>query len=78
MKGRDLAVVSKFVDSLRLASILMSVGDAKTLVIHPASTSHHQLNEEVQYAAGVSSDLIRVSLPPSLFIVSVENGGLLR
>lgn len=49
------------VDSLRLASNLANVGDAKTLVIHPASTTHQQLNVEEQAATGVTPDLIRVS-----------------
>jgi len=53
---------SKLVDSLRLASNLANVGDAKTLVIHPASTTHQQLNVEEQAATGVSPDLIRVSV----------------
>ncbi|KAL5480448.1 MET15_3 [Sanghuangporus weigelae] len=48
-------------DALRLASNLANVGDAKTLVIHPASTSatHQQLSEEEQASAGVTPDLIR-------------------
>lgn len=58
--GEDPAVGSKVVDSLRLASNLANVGDAKTLVIHPASTTHQQLTEEEQLASGVSPDLIRV------------------
>jgi O-acetylhomoserine/O-acetylserine sulfhydrylase-like pyridoxal-dependent enzyme len=76
IKGGDPAVGSKVVDSLRLASNLANVGDAKTLVIHPASTTHQQLTEEEQYASGVSPDLIRVRPPLSLFIVSIENGGI--
>jgi len=62
VKGGDQAVGSKVVDSLRLASNLANVGDAKTLVIHPASTTHQQLTEEEQFASGVSPDLIRVSV----------------
>jgi O-acetylhomoserine/O-acetylserine sulfhydrylase len=62
IKGGDPAMGSKVVDSLRLASNLANVGDAKTLVIHPASTTHQQLTEEEQYATGVSPDLIRVRL----------------
>lgn len=58
--GEDAAVGSKVVDSLKLASNLANVGDAKTLVIHPASTTHQQLSEEEQFATGVSPDLIRV------------------
>ncbi|KAF5316847.1 hypothetical protein D9758_012105 [Tetrapyrgos nigripes] len=53
---------SKLVDSLKLASNLANVGDAKTLVIHPASTTHQQLTEEEQVKAGVPPDLIRVSV----------------
>lgn len=51
-----------FIDSLELASHLANVGDAKTLVIHPASTTHQQLSEEERRASGVSDDLIRVSV----------------
>ncbi len=51
----------RFIDGVRLASHLANVGDAKTLVIHPASTTHSQLSEEEQKSAGVSADLIRVS-----------------
>ncbi|KAF5350908.1 hypothetical protein D9758_010512 [Tetrapyrgos nigripes] len=53
---------SKVVDSLKLASNLANVGDAKTLVIHPATTTHQQLTEEEQKKAGVTGDLIRVSV----------------
>jgi O-acetylhomoserine/O-acetylserine sulfhydrylase len=77
VKGSDPAVGSKMVDSLKLASNLANVGDAKTLVIHPATTTHQQLTEEEQYASGVSPDLIRVRLPrPFMFIHSVEIGGI--
>ncbi|MBP1656140.1 MAG: O-acetylhomoserine sulfhydrylase [Bacteroidetes bacterium] len=51
-----------FVNNVKLASLLANVGDAKTLVIHPASTTHQQLSEEDQMAAGVTPDLIRVSV----------------
>jgi O-acetylhomoserine (thiol)-lyase len=51
-----------FIDSVELASHLANVGDAKTLVIHPASTTHQQLTAEEQTAAGVGPDLIRVSV----------------
>ncbi len=51
----------KFVDSLKLISHLANVGDAKTLVIHPASTTHEQLSEEERQAAGVLPNLIRIS-----------------
>jgi len=52
---------SRVVDNLKLASHLANVGDAKTLVIHPATTTHQQLSEEEQLASGVTPDLIRVS-----------------
>ena len=51
-----------FVDKLELASHLANVGDAKTLVIHPSSTTHQQLAADEQEASGVTSDLIRVSV----------------
>ena len=56
------ANASKFIDSLKLASHLANVGDAKTLVIHPASTTHEQLSEEEQLACGVAPNQIRVSV----------------
>ena len=52
----------KFIDSLQLASLLANVGDAKTLVIHPASTTHQQLSEKEQLESGVTPDLVRVSV----------------
>ncbi len=52
----------RFIDSVELASHLANVGDAKTLVIHPASTTHQQLSEDERRAAGVGSDLVRVSV----------------
>ena len=51
-----------FINEVQLASHLANVGDAKTLVIHPSSTTHQQLNETEQEASGVRSDLIRVSV----------------
>ncbi len=51
-----------FVENVELASHLANVGDAKTLVIHPASTTHQQLAEEEQKASGVQPDLVRVSV----------------
>ena len=51
----------KFIDGVRLASHLANVGDAKTLVIHPASTTHQQLSPAEQVSAGVTPDLVRVS-----------------
>lgn len=61
IKGGSEAA-QKFIDSVVLASHLANVGDAKTLVIHPASTTHQQLSEPEQKSAGVRSDLIRVSV----------------
>ena len=58
--GREAG--SRVVDALKLASNLANVGDAKTLVIHPATTTHQQLTDEEQLAAGVTPDLIRVRL----------------
>ena len=52
----------RFINSLKLFSHLANVGDAKSLVIHPASTTHQQLDEEAQRGAGVSPDMIRVSI----------------
>ncbi|HHE31757.1 MAG TPA: O-acetylhomoserine aminocarboxypropyltransferase/cysteine synthase, partial [Chlorobaculum parvum] len=52
----------KFIDSVKLASHLANVGDAKTLVIHPASTTHQQLSAEEQQSAGVTVDMVRVSV----------------
>jgi len=52
----------RFIDSVELASHLANVGDAKTLVIHPASTTHQQLSEQEQRAAGVMPEMIRVSV----------------
>jgi O-acetylhomoserine (thiol)-lyase len=51
-----------FVDSLRLVSHLANIGDAKTLAIHPASTTHQQLSPEEQAATGVTPDFIRLSV----------------
>ena len=51
-----------FIDNLKLASHLANVGDAKTLVIHPSSTTHQQLGESEQQAAGVTPDMVRVSV----------------
>jgi O-acetylhomoserine (thiol)-lyase len=52
----------KFIESLRLFSHLANVGDAKSLAIHPATTTHSQLNEEQQKAAGITPDLVRLSV----------------
>jgi O-acetylhomoserine/O-acetylserine sulfhydrylase len=51
----------KFIDSLKLVSHLANVGDAKTLAIHPASTTHEQLSDKEREASGVLSNLVRIS-----------------
>lgn len=58
--GREAGTV--FIDNLKLFSLLANVGDAKSLVIHPASTTHAQLSEEQLLAAGVTPDQIRLSI----------------
>ncbi len=58
--GKDAAV--KFIENVKLASHLANILDSKTLVIHPASTTHQQLTEAEQLAAGVTGDFIRVSV----------------
>ena len=50
------------VESTELASLLANVGDAKTLIIHPASTTHQQLSDEEKAAAGVTDDMVRLSV----------------
>ena len=58
--GNEIA--DKFVDSLKLISHLANVGDAKTLIIHPATTTHQQLTEAEQLSAGVEPGRLRISL----------------
>ena len=58
--GREAAV--RFMDSLKLAAIVTHVADARTSVLHPASHTHRQLNDEELAAAGVTPDLIRLSV----------------
>ncbi|UCC96822.1 MAG: homocysteine synthase [Phycisphaerales bacterium] len=57
--GREAGV--KFINNVKLASHLANIGDSKTLVIHPASTTHQQLSDQEQLAAGVTPDYVRVS-----------------
>jgi O-acetylhomoserine (thiol)-lyase len=52
----------RFIDSMKLFSHLANVGDAKSLVIHPASTTHQQLTDEEKLTAGVTNDLVRLSV----------------
>jgi O-acetylhomoserine (thiol)-lyase len=58
--GREAG--TRFIESLRLFSHLANVGDAKSLVIHPASTTHHRMDAAALAAAGISEGLIRVSV----------------
>jgi O-acetylhomoserine (thiol)-lyase len=53
---------SKLIDSLKLFSHLANVGDAKSLAIHPATTTHSQLNEDQQRAAGITPEMVRLSV----------------
>lgn len=61
IKG-GLAAGRRFIDSLELVSHLANIGDAKTLAIHPASTTHSQLSEKEQRATGVTPDFVRLSM----------------
>jgi O-acetylhomoserine (thiol)-lyase len=61
VKG-DKEAGSKVVDSLKLVSHLANVGDAKTLIIQPAATTHQQLSDEAQLSAGVFPNSLRVSV----------------
>jgi len=58
--GYDAAV--KIIDSIQLFSHLANVGDAKSLILHPASTSHSQLSPVQQLESGLTPDLIRLSI----------------
>jgi len=58
--GREAG--TKFIDALKLIVRLVNIGDAKSLACHPATTTHRQLNEEELQAAGVSADLVRLSI----------------
>ena len=58
--GREAA--AKFMEALKLANIVIHVADARTCVLHPASTTHRQLTDEQLVEAGVSGDLIRMSV----------------
>jgi O-acetylhomoserine (thiol)-lyase len=52
----------KIADTTKLFSLLANIGDTKSLIIHPASTTHQQLSDEAQEATGVTKDLIRLSV----------------
>jgi O-acetylhomoserine (thiol)-lyase len=61
VKGGSAAGV-RFIESVQMLSHLANVGDAKSLIIHPASTTHRQLSEEEQRAAGVAPEMLRLSV----------------
>ena len=61
IKGGRIAA-TKFMDSLKLAAVVTHVADARTCVLHPASTTHRQMNDEELKKAGISPDLIRMSV----------------
>src|SRR4029079_16806059 len=58
--GREAG--AKFIEACQLCSHLANVGDAKTLIIHPASTTHRRLDDEALAASGVSEDMVRISV----------------
>jgi len=58
--GREAG--AKFIDALQLAVRLVNIGDAKTLACHPATTTHRQLSPDELAAAGVSEDMVRLSI----------------
>ena len=61
LKG-GFEAAKKVADETKLFSLLANIGDTKSLIIHPASTTHQQLNDEQQIATGVTKDLIRLSV----------------
>jgi len=61
IRGGAKAAV-KLIDNIRLFSHLANVGDAKSLILHPASTSHSQLTQEQMAAGGLTPDLVRLSI----------------
>lgn len=58
--GREAGI--RFIENLELFSHLANIGDAKSLVIHPASTTHHRMDTKALKAAGISESLIRLSI----------------
>jgi len=62
IKGGGIDEGKKFINALKLHSLLANIGDSKSLVIHPASTTHQQLTPEEQLATGVTPDFIRLSI----------------
>lgn len=72
VKGGEKAA-RKFIDNLKIFSQLANVADSKSLVIHPASTTHQQLNEEQQLSAGITPDMVRVSIGTENVIDLIED-----
>ena len=71
------AAGAKFIESVQVFSHLANVGDAKSLVLHPATTTHRQLSAEQLEAAGVGEDLIRLSIgleDPDDLIADLDRG----
>ena len=60
--GRDKAAAWRFIDATRLVSITANLGDAKTTIVHPATTTHGRLSDEQRQQAGIADNLIRVSV----------------
>jgi O-acetylhomoserine (thiol)-lyase len=58
----DLDTVRRYVKHLKVAALVVHVADARTGVLHPATSTHAQLNEEQRLAAGITPDMIRVSV----------------
>jgi O-acetylhomoserine (thiol)-lyase len=58
--GKEAGV--RFIENVQVLSHLANVGDAKTLVIHPASTTHRQMSDEDQLSAGITPDMVRLSV----------------
>ena len=61
VKG-GLEAGARFIDALQLITRLVNIGDAKSLACHPATTTHRQLNEQELANAGVSTDMVRLSI----------------
>jgi O-acetylhomoserine (thiol)-lyase len=57
-----LKLPKKVTETTQIFSLLANIGDTKSLIIHPSSTTHSQLNEEEQKSTGVSADLVRLSV----------------
>ena len=74
--GREAAI--KFMDSLKLAAIVTHVADSRTCVLHPASTTHRQMNDEELAAAGISQDLVRISMISLLTLIRLLNSNCLN